>query len=454
MMKGRKKVCNTFVLSVSSVVSLFCSLLKKEVKMKIAVIGSGGREHAIAWKLSQSKKAEKVFVLPGNGGTENNVPINVNDFNAIKNFCESNDVELIIVGPEIPLVNGIIDFFKDSDIKVFGPDEKAAQLEGSKVFAKKFMKKYGVATGDYHEFDGSKTKCCQQLTIFPKDTIKKMKGNCVIKFDGLAAGKGVYVCSSIREAEEALLSMKQKYGEEVNFLIEEKLIGSELSILAFTDGENYQILLPSQDHKQLLDGDKGPNTGGMGAFCPVPFYSDKLKLQIENEIIRPTINGLKEENFNYKGVIYFGLMITEKGPKVLEYNVRLGDPETEVVLPAFKGDLLELILSCFDGSLKDFQMEFNDGYFVDVVLTSGGYPKAYKKGIPICGLEKQKEIVFHAGTKKEDDKFLTNGGRVLNIVAQGETLDEAIDNAYDKVNGFYFEDIFYRKDIGRRNREI
>ncbi|MCD4796611.1 MAG: phosphoribosylamine--glycine ligase, partial [Candidatus Cloacimonetes bacterium] len=404
------------------------------------VIGSGGREHAIAWKLSQSKKAEKVFVLPGNGGTENNVPIDVNDFDGIKNFCESNDVELLIVGPEVPLVNGIVDFFRDSSIKVFGPDKAAAQLEGSKIFAKKFMKKYGVKTGDFEQFNNINSAM---------KFIEKVKGNCVIKYDGLAAGKGVYVCSSIQEAEESLLDLKQKYGKEVQLLIEEKLIGSELSILAFTDGQNYQILLPSQDHKQLLDGDKGPNTGGMGAFCPVPFYTDELKNLIEKETIIPTINGLKKEKINYKGVIYLGLMITENGPKVLEYNVRLGDPETEVVLPAFKGDLLELVLSCFDGSLKDFQMEFNDGYFVDVVLTSSGYPKAYKKGIEICGLEKPKELVFHAGTKKEGDKILTNGGRVLNIVAQGETLEKAIDNAYDKVNGFYFDDMFFRKDIGK-----
>ena len=409
--------------------------------MNIAVIGSGGREHATAWKLNQSKLAEKVFVIPGNGGTENNVPINVNDFEEIKKFCESEKIELIIVGPEDPLVNGMVDYFLDTSIKVFGPDKKAAQLEGSKIFAKKFMKKYGVATGDYEEFNNMNSAI---------KFIEKIKGHCVIKYDGLAAGKGVYVCSSCREAEEALIELKEKYGEEVQLLIEEKLIGSELSILAFTDGKNYQILLPSQDHKQLLDGDKGPNTGGMGAFCPVPFCDSQMLNEIQKKIIEPTMKGIKAEGFNFKGVVYFGLMITKEGPKLLEYNVRLGDPESEVVLPAFKGDLLELILSCFDGSLQDFKMEFNDGYFVDVVLTSGGYPKAYKKGIEICGLEKPKELVFHAGTKKEGVKFLTNGGRVLNIVAQGETLEDAIDNAYDKVNGFYFDDMFFRKDIGRR----
>ena len=409
--------------------------------MNIAVIGSGGREHAIAWKLNQSKLTEKVFVIPGNGGTENNVPIDVNDFAEIKNFCESNDVELVIVGPEVPLVNGIVDYFTNTPVKVFGPEKKTAQLEGSKVFAKKFMRKYGVATGDFEEFN--KINSAMKF-------IKKIKGNCVIKYDGLAAGKGVYVCSTIKEAEDALIELKEKYGEEVKFLIEEKLVGSELSILGFTDGKTIKLLQPSQDHKQLLDGDKGSNTGGMGAFCPVPFFNEELNNKIIKDVIEPTMKGIKAERFNFKGVVYFGLMITEKGPEVLEYNVRLGDPETEVVLPAFKGDLLKLILSCFDGCLKDFQMEFYDGYFVDVVLTSGGYPKAYKKGITICGLEEKKELVFHAGIKKEGDKFLTNGGRVLNIVAHGETLEEAIDNAYDKVKLFYFDDMYFRKDIGRR----
>ncbi len=412
--------------------------------MKIAVIGSGGREHAIAWKLNQSELAEKVFVIPGNGGTENNVPIYVNDFDEIKKFCKLEKIELIIVGPEDPLVNGIVDYFSDTSIKVFGPDKAAAQLEGSKISAKKFMKKYGVSTGDFEEFN--KINSAMKF-------IKKIKGNCVIKYDGLAAGKGVYVCSTIKEAEDALIELKEKYGEDVHLLVEEKLIGSELSILAFTDGENYQVLLPSQDHKQLLDGDKGPNTGGMGAFCPVPFYTEDLKKLIEEEIIKPTIAGLKKENFNYKGVIYFGLMITKSGPKVLEYNVRLGDPETEVVLPAFKGDLLELVLSCFDGTLKDFKIEFNDGYFVDVVLASGGYPKAYQKGYEITGLEdvSDETLIFHAGTKKTNSKIITNGGRVLNIIVNRKTLEKAIDKVYNECELIKFEGKYYRGDIGTRN---
>ncbi|MCK5052425.1 MAG: phosphoribosylamine--glycine ligase [Candidatus Cloacimonetes bacterium] len=420
--------------------------------MNIAVIGSGGREHAIAWKLSQSNLADEVFVLPGNGGTENNVDVDINDFEMILNFCRHRTIQLIFVGPEDPLAAGIVDYFADTPVKVFGPDKAGAQLEGSKIFAKRFMRKYGVSTGAYQEFGGAKVDCCQQLTIFPNDTIKKMNGSCVIKYDGLAAGKGVFVCSKEEEALAALNEIHSKYGVDASYLIEERLEGDELSILAFTDGDDYQLLLPSQDHKQLLDGDKGPNTGGMGAFCPVPFYNEELKKKIENDIIKPTMNGIKTEGFNFKGVVYFGLMITKIGPKLLEYNVRLGDPETEVVLPAMKSDLLELLLSCFNGTLKDYKMEFNKGFFVDVVLTSGGYPAAYKKGIPICGIEKNQELIFHAGTKENDDKIVTSGGRVLNVVAHGDKLEEAINKAYERINDFYFEDMFFRKDIGRRKK--
>ncbi|MDA3812689.1 MAG: phosphoribosylamine--glycine ligase [Candidatus Cloacimonetes bacterium] len=420
--------------------------------MNIAVIGSGGREHAIAWKLEQSELSDKIYVLPGNGGTENTVDVDINDYDMILNFCRHRTIALIFIGPEDPLAAGIVDYFADTPVKVFGPDKAGAQLEGSKIFAKKFMQKYGVATGAFQEFGRAKKDCCQQLTIFPKDTIKKMNGNCVIKYDGLAAGKGVFVCSKEEDALAALDEIHSKYGEDASYLIEEKLVGDELSILAFTDGEDYQLLLPSQDHKQLLEGDNGPNTGGMGAFCPVPFYNEELKKQIENDIIKPTLKGIKAEGFNYKGVIYFGLMITETGSKLLEYNVRLGDPETEVVLPALKSDLLKLILSCFDGTLKDYKMEFNNGFFVDVVLVSGGYPAEYKKGIPICGIKEDQELIFHAGTKKENDRILTNGGRVLNIVAHGNMLNEAINKAYERVNDFYFEDMFFRKDIGRRKK--
>ncbi len=417
--------------------------------MNIAVIGSGGREHAIAWKLQQSKLADKVYVLPGNGGTHNNVPIDVEDFAAIKEFCVQKLIELVFVGPEDPLANGIVDYFADTPVKVFGPDKAGAQLEGSKIFAKKFMQKYGVATADFWEFGN----CHEIAQKNAKEIVRNLNGHCVIKYDGLAAGKGVFVCSNLEEAESALNEIHSKYGEDASYLIEEKLSGDELSILAFTDGENYQLLLPSQDHKQLLDGDKGPNTGGMGAFCPVPFYSEELEKRVEKEIIIPTMKGIQAEGFNYRGIVYFGLMITENGPKVLEYNVRLGDPETEVVLPAMKSDLLKLVLSCFDGTLKDYKMEFNSGFFVDVVLVSGGYPQSYTKGFPICGLKIKDDLIFHAGTKKEGKKIVTSGGRVLNVVTQGESLNEAIQKAYEKVNEFFFKDMFYRKDIGKRRKQ-
>lgn len=422
--------------------------------MNIAVIGSGGREHAIFWKLSQSKLADKVFVIPGNGGTENNVKIDVNNFEQILHFCRHNTIELLFVGPEDPLANGIVDFFADTPVKVFGPDKAGAQLESSKIYAKQFMQKYGVSTSAYQEFCGFSYDESDKVKLSPQEMIAEMNGNCVIKYDGLAAGKGVFVCSHQEEAISALNEIHSKYGEEASYLIEERLEGDELSILAFTDGKNYKLMQPSQDHKQLLDGDKGPNTGGMGAFCPVPFVNEFLQSQIEKNVIEPTMEGIKKEDFKYVGIIYFGLMITQDGPKLLEYNVRLGDPETEVVLPAMKSDLLELILSCFDGSLSHCKIEFNEGYFVDVVLVSGGYPAEYKKGLHICGIKEDQNLIFHAGTKKENFQVSTSGGRVLNVVAQGKTLETAIDKAYDKVNDIYFEDIYFRKDIGRRKSKL
>jgi phosphoribosylamine---glycine ligase len=414
--------------------------------MKIAVLGSGGREHAIAWKFEQSKLVDKVFVLPGNGGTENNVNISVNDFPAIRDFAEKQEIDLIFVGPEDPLTNGIVDFFHDSPVKVFGPDRSGARLEGSKVFAKQFMDKYGIATAAYHKFNLSSDK----KSIIQKAS--EMGGNCVLKYDGLAAGKGVFVCSDMSEVEKALADIELNFGETSDLILEEKLIGSELSILAFTNGTDHKLLLPSQDHKQLLEGDKGPNTGGMGAFCPVQFYNEDLKLQIEKDIIKPTLKGIQNEGMNYRGVVYFGLMITSAGPKLLEYNVRLGDPETEVVLPALESDLAELVLACFEGSLKKIEMKFYEETFVDVVLVSGGYPARYKKGYPINGLETISDdiLIFHAGTRKENETILTNGGRVINVVAKGKTLESAIEKVYKECVKIDFDNKFYRKDIGKR----
>ncbi|MCO4820712.1 MAG: phosphoribosylamine--glycine ligase [Flavobacteriaceae bacterium] len=413
--------------------------------MNIAVLGSGGREHALSWKFAQKWGWDQVFTLPGNGGIPNSHKVDINDFEAVRGFCEAHAIELIFVGPEDPLANGIVNYFREkTDIKVFGPDKTAAQLEGSKIFAKEFMKKHGVVTADFKSF--------QSLEGAHEYATSK-KGNLVIKYDGLAAGKGVFVCDNMEEVEIALDELQEKYGKAFPFLMEDKIVGKEISIIGFTDGQNIRLLLPSQDHKQLLEGDLGPNTGGMGAFCPVPFYNETLKKAIQENAIIPTINGLKAEGFDYKGVIYFGLMIGENGPEVLEYNVRLGDPETEVILPSLKTDLSDLVLACLNGSLSDLELEFNKGYFVDVVMVSGGYPKAYQKGFPIYGLDQVEKgtLIFHAGTKAENEVIKTNGGRVINVVTQAPTLEEAIQNTYKEVAKISFEGHFYRKDIGRRS---
>lgn len=417
--------------------------------MKIAILGSGGREHALAWKFAQSVASQNIYLLPGNGGTHNNIPIDSTDFDAIKDFCLTEGIDLVFVGPEMPLVKGIVDFFEGTNIKVFGPSKRAARLEGSKITAKKFMKHYHISTGNFWLF----TSLAQAHKL-----IEDLQGNLVIKYDGLAGGKGVYVCSSVEEAMTALdeLNRDYRYSESeefLDFLIEEKLTGYEISIIGFTDGQNIQLLHPSQDHKQLLDGDEGPNTGGMGAYCPLPFYTPKLQQQIFEEIIAPTLNGITEEKVTYKGVIYFGVMVTAQGPKLLEYNVRFGDPETEVLLPSLKSDLLELTLSCFDGTLADCTPEFHPGYFVDVVMAAKGYPKSYTKNDVIEGIEEAEKtaLVFHAGTQRiENGDILTNGGRVLNVVGQGSTLQEAKTNAYQAVNKIYFKGRQYRSDIANR----
>ena len=411
--------------------------------MKIAVIGSGGREHAIAWKLSQSKSVEDVYVIPGNGGTENNIALNPNDFKAVETFCRDKRIDLIFVGPEDPLANGIVDYFRDKGIKIFGPCKGAAQLEGSKIRAKRFMKKYGVATADFWmEEEGDDIE----------KIIQNYNGDIVIKYDGLAAGKGVFVCSSVKEAMDALNEIKKRYGESASFIVEQKISGQELSIIGFTDGRDIKLLLPSQDHKPAYDGDKGPNTGGMGAYCPVPFCNHTILEDIQKKIVAPTLKGIQAEQLDYKGVIYFGIMMAQTGPMLLEYNVRFGDPETEVILPALKSDLPELVLSCLEGTLSSFEMEFHEGYFVDVVLASGGYPGSYEKNKIIKGLDAlpADALVFHAGTKKDNGKILTSGGRVLNVVGQGNDLKSAIEKAYANLEKIAFDHMFYRKDIGKK----
>jgi len=411
--------------------------------MKIAVLGSGGREHAIAWKLAQHTDAGDIYVIPGNGGTSNNVDLPLSDFASIKHFCQRNHVELIIVGPEQPLVDGIVDYFNESGILVFGPDRNAAQLEGSKIFSKHFMKTYGVSTADFWVVENGQGY---------EKIIDQLQGDLVLKFDGLAAGKGVFVCSSVTEAQEAVRQLQSDYGAHAPFLIEQKLQGKEISIIGFTDGKDMKMLLPSQDHKPIYDGDKGPNTGGMGAYCPVPFCDDKLLTKIYHVAIEPTLRGIRTENMNYKGALYFGLMISDNDPYVLEYNVRLGDPETEVILPALKSDLRQLLLACLNGTLKDFPMEFHPGYFVDVVLASQGYPKSYEKGFAISGSAEIEPdtFIFHAGTKRENDTIITAGGRVLNVVARADSLETAIEKTYRRCDKIYYKNMYYRSDIGRK----
>ena len=413
---------------------------------KVAIIGSGGREHALAWKFARTLTWENVFTLPGNGGIPNSHNLDTENFAELETFCKENKIDLIFVGPEQHLAAGIVDYFKDTNIKVFGPDKNAAQLETSKIFAKKFMKKYGVSTANFSIFDNIENA---------KETINDKKGKLVIKFDGLAAGKGVFVCSSIQEANSALSELVKSYGKNVNFIIEDKIAGNEISIIAFTDGKTVKLLQTSQDHKQLLDGDKGANTGGMGAYSPVKEVSKDLMQKIHNKIINPTLTGIQAEKMNFKGMIYFGIMVKDAEPYLLEYNARFGDPETEVLLPALKNDLHEVVTKCLSDNLEDVDLKFEDGYFADVVLVSGGYPKAYKKGYEISGLEDvgKDTIIFHAGTKKEGNKILTNGGRVLNVVCKGNTLNKALDNAYNQVNKIYFKKMFFREDIGKRKNK-
>ncbi len=413
---------------------------------KVAIIGYGGREHALAWKFAQTLTWKNVFTIPGNGGIPNSHQLDTNNFAEIENFCKKNDINLIFVGPEQHLAAGIVDYFKKKDIKVFGPDKNAAQLEASKIFAKKFMKKFDVSTADFSVFDNIEDA---------KTTILTKNGKLVIKFDGLAAGKGVFVCSSVQEANNALKELEKAYGKDVDFIIEDKIAGDEISIIGFTDGKSIKLLQTSQDHKQLLDGDKGPNTGGMGAYSPVEGISNELMQKIRDKIINPTLKGIQSEKMNYKGMIYFGIMVKNTEPFLLEYNVRFGDPETEVLLPAMKNDLYEVVSKCLSGNLEDVNLEFEDAYFADVVLVSGGYPKKFEKNYLINGLDNLKNdtLIFHAGTKKEAGVILTNGGRVLNIVCKGKTLNKALDNAYNEVNKIYFKKMFFREDIGKRKNK-
>jgi phosphoribosylamine--glycine ligase len=419
--------------------------------MKVLIVGSGGREHALAKKISESKKLSKLYVAPGNGGISEIaelVSIKADEIEKLVDFAQSNEIDLTVVGPEAPLVKGIVDLFESRNLKIFGPNQAAASLEASKVFTKDLCRKYNIPTADYMVFDDAKKA---------KTYIDKCDKPQVIKADGLAAGKGVVVASNRCEAKEAidLIMCDKAFGKAgQKVTIEERLYGQEASILVLCDGEDICPLATSQDHKQIYDEDRGPNTGGMGAYSPAPVINDDLYQQILSKIIRPSIYALKEEGINYKGVLYAGLMLTEKGPMLLEYNVRFGDPETQAVLTRLKNDFLEVIEAIVDGRLSEIEMKWDERDCLCVVLASGGYPGKYEKGKEIKGLNnanKEKDVfIYHAGTKKEADKFYTNGGRVLGITALGKDINKAIDKAYKAVKLISFDGMYFRKDIGHK----
>ena len=412
----------------------------------LLLLGSGAREHALAEKLTQD--GATVLVLPGNAGIPNSHPeVNPLDFEAVQAFAQTHGAKLIVVGPEAPLAAGITDFFAGSDIKVFGPTRDAAQLESSKVWSKDFMRRHGVATALAWSFHSDDIAAAHMKAA-------ELGGHVVVKYDGLAAGKGVYVCSSLAEAEAALNDLQTHASGSFSFLLEEKLLGPEISIIGLTDGHEIKLLATSQDHKQLLADDLGPNTGGMGAYCPVPFADGNVLATVRRDIIDPTLRGLQNEQFDFHGFLYFGIMLTPTGPKLLEYNVRLGDPEAEVLLPALESSLLDLIAATLDGTLAEQVVRQRPGAFVGVVLASGGYPAAkFPTGFPITGLDELPTYTraYHGATKRDASGHLvTNGGRVLVLAAHGNDLAAATARAYEACALVTFQDAYFRTDIAQR----
>lgn len=421
--------------------------------MKVLLIGSGGREHAIAWKLSQDNRIEKIFCAPGNGGTalENkceNVEIKTNDFDTLAKFAKSQNVYMTVVGPEDPLAEGIVDFFEKENLKIFGPQKEAARIEASKSFCKEVMVKAGIPTAFYETFSDFESA---------KNFVIQKGAPIVVKADGLAAGKGVTVANTIEEAIAALkeIFIDKLFGSAGNsVVIEEFLKGEEASFLAFTDGETVVPMVSSQDHKAVFDGDKGPNTGGMGAYSPAPVMTEELYNYSLNKIAYPLVNELKRRGITYKGVIYAGLMIDGSDVKVLEFNCRFGDPETQPILSRLDSDLLDIFDGCIEEGLNQTKIKWSKEPAVCVVMASGGYPKDYQKGHEIAGITDAESLkgvkVFHAGTTLKDDKILTNGGRVLGVTARGKDLKETIDIVYKAVRKIHFEDVHFRKDIAQK----
>ena len=421
--------------------------------MRVLVIGSGGREHALVWKIKQSPKVEKIFCAPGNAGTSefaDNIPIAADDIEGLLQFAMKKEIGLTVVGPEQPLVMGIVDRFEVKGLRIFGPSASAAELEGSKSFSKDIMQKYGLPTAEYKIFTSaeSATKYIQAK-------------NCplVVKADGLAAGKGVLLCRSSREALVAVDTiMRQRlFGEAGDqIVVEEFLEGQEISVLAFSDGQSVLLMDSAQDHKAVYDGDIGPNTGGMGAYSPAPVFTELMRQKVRDKIMLPMVRAMQQEGRTYKGILYAGLMLTKTGPQILEFNARFGDPETQPLMVRMETDIIPLFEACIDGTLGQCQVNWKNKSSVCVVMTAEGYPSAYQKGEIISGLQNANStpevVVFHAGTKEKDGKVLTNGGRVLGVTATGANTESAIQRAYDAVGKVNWRGVHYRKDIGSRGR--
>ncbi|MEA3345210.1 MAG: phosphoribosylamine--glycine ligase [Chloroflexota bacterium] len=425
--------------------------------MKILIIGSGGREHALAWKLAQSSPNPQLFAAPGNaglaacGGTGDElaerVPIEAEDLEGLRDFALEEEIDLTVVGPEVPLAMGIVDLFQSSGLRIFGPTKAAAQIEASKVFAKKFMRDVGIPTGGFEVFDDY-----EQALAY----LRKQDRPLVVKADGLAAGKGSIVCDTQEEAEDALrlIMVERKFGSAGDrVLIEERLYGEEASCLAFSDGEHIALFPPTQDHKPAYDGGRGPNTGGMGCYAPAPVVTPELQEEIRRTILEPAIRGLAQRGTPYQGVLYAGVIITEEGPKVLEFNCRFGDPETQPQVPLLDSDLLPILEACVDGRLEEVEVSWRSGAAVCVILASGGYPTSYETGKPITGLDRitdPQATVFHAGTACRDGNLVTDGGRVLGVTSWDADIERAIDLAYQQVRKIHFEKMHYRTDIGAK----
>lgn len=422
--------------------------------MDILLVGSGGREHAIAWKLKQSTRVGKIYIAPGNGGTlrqGENVDIGVMEFEKLVQFAQEKKVGLTIVTSDDPLAGGIVDFFEKSGLRIWGPRKDAAQIESSKAFAKDFMREAKIPTAEYKVF----TDAAQAIQY-----VREHGAPIVVKASGLALGKGVYVCRTLPEAELAVdeILVKKVHKDAGNeVVVEDFLEGQEISIHALTDGVEYTLFPSSQDHKRAHDGDAGPNTGGMGTLAPVPWVTDEVMARIDSEVVLPAFDNFKKRGIQYKGVLYPGVMMTAQGPKVLEFNARWGDPETQVYMRLLKTDLLDLFEASVDGTISDLKkrIEWNQGFAVNIVLASGGYPEAYEKGFPITGIAEAQEvegvIVFHAGTKMEGEGIVTSGGRVLGVSAVGSTLKQALDRAYTAINRIEFQGKYYRRDIGAKS---